>query len=118
MNLKNGYKVLYEVIEDSKRVFKASTTGLFKDAEEIVSYDIGAFKVVYQRGNEFFGIDAEGNELRLEAFDKIFVETSSEEDVVTPTNVEEPVAPVNEPEIPAEPEKNEEEEIPEDTEEV
>lgn len=102
MNLKNGYKTLYEVIEGSERVFSASKTGLFADAEEIARFEIGSYKVVYQRGEEFFGIDAEGVEAKLDAFDTIFVEAEVEEEV------EEPVAPVVEPEIPAEPEKTEE----------
>lgn len=125
MNLKNGYKVMYEVIEGSERVFTASKTGLFADAEEIARFDIGSYKVVYQRGNEFFGIDAEGVETSLDAFDKVFVETSAEE---TPPAIdeEEPVVP----EIPTEPENTEEpeetgddeipegEELPEGEEEV
>lgn len=118
MHLKNGYKVLYEVIEDSKRVFKASTTGLFEDAENIASYDIGAFKAVYQRGNELFGIDAEGNETALDAFNKIFVEATSNEETPAPTNIEEPtvepevpVAPQSEPEVVDPTDEGEEENI-------
>ncbi|MBO5712062.1 MAG: hypothetical protein J6R47_04420 [Acholeplasmatales bacterium] len=106
MNLKNGYKVMYEVIEGSERVFSASKTGLFADAEEIARFEIGSYKVVYQRGEEFFGIDAEGVETRLDAFDAIFVEATEVEE-----EVKEPVAPVVEPEIPAEPEKTEEPEV-------
>ena len=85
MNLKNGYKVMYEVIEGSERVFSASKTGLFADAEEIARFEIGSYKVVYQRGEEFFGIDAEGVETKLDAFDAIFVEaTEGEEEVEEP----------------------------------
>ena len=90
MNLKNGYKTLYEVIESSERVFLASKTGLFADAEEIARFDIGAYKVVYQRGDEFFGIDTEGTETRLEDLDKIFVESVADEELETelPDNTE------------------------------
>ena len=107
MNLKNGYKVMYEVIEGSERVFLASKSGLFADADEIARFALGSYKVVYQRGSEFFGIDAEGVETRLEAFDAIFVEsvtdvpTEEEEEVETPT--EEPEATTDtEEEIPTE----------------
>ena len=89
MNLKNGYKVMYEVIEGSNRVFKASKTGLFADADTIETYPIGSFKVVYQRGNEFFGIDAEGAETKLEALDAIFAEAATEEvEQTEPASVE------------------------------
>ena len=111
MNLKNGYKVMYEVIEGSERVFSASKTGLFADAEEIARFDIGSYKVVYQRGAEFFGVDAEGVETKLSAFDKIFKESTVEESKPTA----EPELPV----APAELEAGDEEELPvEETEEV
>ena len=117
MNLKNGYKVMYEVIEGSERVFSASKTGLFADAEEIARFEIGSYKVVYQRGEEFFGIDAEGVETKLDAFDTIFVEAAEVAEVGE--EVDEPVAPVVEPEKTEEPENTGDEEIPEEgTEEV
>lgn len=94
MNLKNGYKVMYEVIEGSERVFSASKTGLFADAEEIARFELGSYKVVYQRGEEFFGIDAEGVETRLRAFDAIFVENVAEEEEDVEDNIAEPETPV------------------------
>ena len=115
MNLKNGYKVMYEVIESSERVFLASKSGLFADADEIARFEIGSYKVIYQRGDKVFGVDAEGVETSLDAFDAIFVEATEVEE-----EVEEPVAPEAEPEIPAETEKTEEpqedkgEELPEE----
>ena len=119
MNLKNGYKTLFEVIEDSQRVFLASKTNLFIDAEEIARFDIGTYKVVYQRGAEFFGIDAEGVETKLVAFDKIFIEDEEEVDVAEvtesdPATVDEPIMPAAEPELPSE----DEDDLPEDEEEV
>ena len=109
MNLKNGYKVMYEVIEGSERVFSASKTGLFADAEEIARFEIGTYKVVYQRGEEFFGIDAEGVETKLDALDAIFVEATEAEEV------EEPIAPVSEPEKTEEPkEEDAGEELPDE----
>lgn len=101
---------MYEVIEGSERVFSASKTGLFADAEEIARFEIGSYKVVYQRGEEFFGIDAEGVETRLDALDAIFVEATEVEE-----EVEEPVPPVSEPEKTEEPkEEDAGEEVPEE----
>ena len=112
MNLKNGYKVMYEVIEGSERVFSASKTGLFADAEEIARFSIGSYKVVYQRGTEFFAIDAEGVETRLEAFDKIFVEATSGDSNSDIPSTQDPVIPE-----PTEPKEDETEATPEDPEE-
>ena len=98
MNLKNGYKVMYEVIEGSERVLSASKTNLFADAEEIARFGKDAYDVIYQRGNDVFAVDAEGNETKISALDKLLVELPEEveEPVVARTSrkkvkVEEPV---------------------------
>lgn len=102
MNLKNDYKTLYEVIEDSNRVFKASKTGFFEDAETVATYAIGAFKAVFEDADHMlYGVDAEGAKIYLDAINALFVEgdaTTDTEDVV-------------EPELPAEEEKTEEPEV-------
>lgn len=112
MQLKNGYKVMYEIIEDNKRIFKASTTGVLKDAKEILSIDIGTYKVVYQKGNAIFGIKADGSEIELN-LNEVFVETK--EDEVAPASVE---VPVEEPTIEPEVISEDKEELPEESEEV
>ena len=105
MNLKNGYKVMYEVIEDGKRTFLASKTGVFADAEEIASFEFGAYKTVYQTVEGLFGRTKDGADVRLEAFDKVFVETVEDEGTVTPEDTtettDEPIVP-DEPETPSE----------------
>lgn len=59
MNLKNGYKVLYEVLDTTdgttKRVFKASKTNNIADAETILSVDAGTYKLVYEKDGKFYG---------------------------------------------------------------
>ena len=111
MNLKNGYKVMYEVIEDGKRTFLASKTGVFADAKEIDSFAFGSYKTVYQTTEGLFGRTADGNDIRLEAFDKVFVEDVEDNETVEPTDTTEPTnepaqssdeteTPVEEPEEP------------------
>ena len=102
MNLKNGYKVMYEVIEDSNRVFKASTTGLFEDAESVATYAIGAFKAIFEdEEHMLYGIDAEGAKIYLDDINALFVEGDAT------TDTEEVV----EPNVPVEDEKTEEPEV-------
>ena len=107
MNLKNGYKVMYEVIGDDSRVIKASKNGCFEGAEEIATLTT-KYEVVYQRGTEIIGKLANGTEEKID-LDKVLVEAKVEEEV-EPTNV----APASvEPEVPAE---EIPEELPEDEE--
>lgn len=68
MNLKNGYKVMYEVVEGSDRVFYASKTGFFSDKERIASYPIDSVKVIYQDvDGKLYGFTRTGANLDLEA---------------------------------------------------
>ena len=60
MDLKNGYKVLYEVIEDKGdsgkfRIFKASATGTLADAVEILKAKMGTYKLVYEKNGKIYG---------------------------------------------------------------
>lgn len=92
MNLKNDYKVLYEVIEGDNRVFKASKTGSLLDADVIDTIAKGTYKLIYQdvdhkiRGS-VSGIPAETDSIL--PLNNIFFEAEEvepEEAVVTPEN--------------------------------
>ena len=103
MNLKNGYKVMYEVVEGSDRVFYASKTGSFSDKERIASYPIDSVKVIYQDvDGKLYGFTRTGANLDLEALNNtLFSETevtNTEEPRGAETNKEEAGE-----EIPAEP---------------
>jgi hypothetical protein len=120
MELKNGYKVIYDKAANGEHVFYASKTGVFADAEEIVRATAGEYKLIYEKAGKFYGsktgIPAEDDYCFVE-FNKVFIETEAgnEPDVVneepatpnnkveeTPTEVEKPTAgeeePVEEPE--------------------
>lgn len=55
MDLKNGYKVIYEKTADGKRAFYASKTGVFADAELIAEATIGEYKLIYEKNGNFYG---------------------------------------------------------------
>ena len=120
MELKNGYKVIYDKAAGGEHVFYASKTGVFADAEEIMRATAGEYKLIYEKAGKFYGsktgIPAEDDYCFVE-FDKVFIEaeTGDESNVVnedptdsndeikeTPTEVEKPTAgeeePVEEPE--------------------
>ncbi len=100
MELKNGYRVIYDKAADGEHVFSASKTGVFTDAEEIVKIAAGEYKLVYEKAGQLYGsttgIPAEGDYC-FEEFDIVFVEdeAGNEPDVVN----EDPVAPVTKPEV-------------------
>ncbi len=99
MELKNGYKVIYDKAANCEHVFYASETGSFTGAEELDRFAVGEYKLIYEKAGKFYGsesgIPAEGD-VCLEAFNKVFVEdTGNETDAVN----EEPAVPVTEPEI-------------------
>jgi hypothetical protein len=78
MDLKNGYKVIYEKAADKKRAFYASKTGLFEDAELISDeIAIGGYKLIYEKKGKFYGsttgFPAE-EDACLTFLDKVFVE--------------------------------------------
>ena len=97
MKLENGYKVIYEVIDDTNRTFKASKTGSIVDAEVIAEFARGSYKLVYQRGNKLFGSVKNvptDEDVELTDFDKVFVAAEDNNTEEIPA-VEEP-APVEE----------------------
>lgn len=109
MNLKNGYKVLYDAVDGAERVITASKTGTPEGAEEILRIAIGEYKLIYQNAEgkicgSVTGIPAADDKVFTE-FDKVFVEATSNEETPASTHVEEPQAenPVVEPEVPVDP---------------
>lgn len=90
MELKNGYKVIYEVIENREdagltRVFKASKTGVFADAEVIGEAKIGEYKLIYEKDGKIYGsasrVPSEdvANDFCFGDFEKVFVEATTED---------------------------------------
>jgi len=99
MELKNGYKVIYDKAVNGEHIFYASKTGAFADAEEILRATAGEYKLIYEKAGKFYGsktgIPAEGD-FCFAGFDKVFVETevdagSEPEAVNEEPVVEEPV---------------------------
>lgn len=116
MNLKNGYKVLYDAVDSEERVITASKTGSPEGAEEILRVAKNEYKLIYQNAahkicGSVTGIPAADDRVFNE-FDKVFVEATSEEETPAPANVEEPQTetPVVEPEVPTAPVVDEPEE--------
>jgi hypothetical protein len=82
MDLKNGYKVIYDLAKDGKRNFYASKTGVFADAEPIFeNVNIGDYKLIYEKDGMFYGsttgIPAAGD-ICFEELNKVFVEDYTE----------------------------------------
>lgn len=118
MNLKNGYKVLYDAVDGAERVITASKTGTSEGAEEILRTAIGEYKLIYQDAEgkicgSATGIPAADDKVFAE-FDKVFVEATSEEEppVSDPVEESQVETPVVEPEVPETPAVNETEEEP------
>lgn len=56
MKLENGYKLIYEVVEDGVREFRASKTGIpAADDFVLMSNTIGVNKLVYEYNGRFYG---------------------------------------------------------------
>lgn len=103
MDLKNGYKVVYEVIEtrgeDKVRVFKASKTGVFADAEAVAEAKIGEYKLIYEKNGDFYGSVTgipTDEDTRFD-FDRLFKEANSES---TDSHIDTKETDKNEPEKP------------------
>ena len=88
MNLQNDYKVLYAEAADGIRTFKASKTGAYADAEVIAEFEIGKYKLIYEKDGKIYcsesGVPADDDQT-AEGFDKIFTneefaEEESDED--------------------------------------
>ena len=113
MELKNGYKVLYDKVDGEERVILASKTESPEGAEEILRTAMGEYKLIYQDADHKIrgsvtGIPAADDKVFNE-FDKVFVEATSNEETPASNQVEEPVV---EPEVPATPVVDETEEEP------
>jgi hypothetical protein len=55
MELKNGYKVIYDAAANGEHVFSASKTGVFADAEELGRFVEGECRLIYEKnGQRFF----------------------------------------------------------------
>lgn len=76
MELKNGYKVIYDEAANGEHTFYASKTGIFADAEELVKIATGEYKLVYEKDGQLYGsktgIPTDGD-THLSDFDKVFV---------------------------------------------
>jgi hypothetical protein len=56
MDLKNGYKLIYEVVKDGVREFRASKTGIPAEGDYLLtSNTIGANKLVYEYKGKLYG---------------------------------------------------------------
>lgn len=90
MDLRNGYKVIYEKAEDGVRTFYASKTGFFADAEIIAETAIGEYKLIYEKDGMFYGsttgIPTE-EDYCFEEFKAIFEDAESETEEEDPTPV-------------------------------
>ncbi len=85
MELKNGYKVIYEKAANGERTFYASKSGTFTDAEQIgEAVEIGKYKLIYEKNGKIYcsesGVPAfnengEPVDVTVEGFDKVFVKT-------------------------------------------
>lgn len=108
MELKNGYKVIYEVVdnEDATRTFYAVNKE--GQAEEIFAATIGQYSLVYEKDGKLYGSEKRvptDKDALINAFDKVFVEATDEAVTPAPAAVEDDAEPVaSEPEVPEEPE--------------
>ena len=105
MKLENGYKLIYEVIENGTRSFKASKTGVPAENDYVLmTCEIGANKLVYENNGKFYGTgakfvptyneDGTSADTQLitdEAYAEVFVAKTDETEAVT-ESVEEPAA--------------------------
>ena len=86
MNLKNGYKSLYEIIENTKRIFKASKTNRFEDAEEIGELDVSNVKLVYEKGGKIYASSEKvptPDDVVVTAFDAVIKEAENDYEDIT-----------------------------------
>ena len=94
MELKNGYKVIYEKAADGKRTFYASKSNAYPAAEDVVlaSFNDADYKgkVIYEYKGDFYvstgsvpAYDEDGvpTDTKIEGFDKVFVEDVAVEDI-------------------------------------
>ena len=88
MILQNDYKVLYEKVADGKRTFFASKSGTFADAEQIGEFEIGKYKLVYEKNGKIycsennvpsFNENGEPTDVAVDSFDAVFTKNGEEE---------------------------------------
>ena len=87
MTLQNDYKVLYEKVADGKRTFYASKSGAFADAVQIGEFEIGKYKLIYEKNGKIycsennvpsFNENGEPADAAAEGFDVVFVKEEEE----------------------------------------
>ena len=87
MTLQNDYKVLYEKVADGKRTFYASKSGAFADAEQIGEFEIGKYKLVYEKNGKIycsennvpsFNENGEPTDTAVDSFDVVFAKDEEE----------------------------------------
>lgn len=107
MKLENGYKLIYEVVDNGVREFRASKTGVPTDDDFVItSNTIGANKLIYQYEGKFYGTGdnfvptynedgtpADDALITDEAFAEVFVAKTVEEETDEPSK-DEPSTPV------------------------
>jgi len=109
MDLKNGYKVIYEKAADGVRTFYASKNVKCDPTvdDKIVEAEIGKYRLIYEKAGRFYGSETgipADSDYCFEDFDKVFVEAMAEptaiaeDEAVTPV-VEPTVEPEIEPEV-------------------
>lgn len=81
MKLQNGYKAIFDKAADGKHTIYASKTGLFKDAEEIGTFEAGQYNLIYEKQGKLYhsqtGIPADSDSTVAE-LDKLFAEQATE----------------------------------------
>lgn len=83
MELKNGYKVIYDTAANGEHVFSASKTGIFSDAEELGRFAEGEYKLIYEKDGRIYGsktgVPAD-TDASFDEFDEVLV--AADDDVV------------------------------------
>lgn len=81
MKLQNGYKAIFDKAADGKHTIYASKTGLFKDAEEIGTFEADQYNLIYEKQGKLYhsqtGIPAD-SDVAVTELDKIFAEQAAE----------------------------------------
>lgn len=81
MKLQNGYKAIFDKAADGKHTIYASKTGLFKDAEEIGTFEADQYNLIYEKQGKLYhshtGIPADSDATVAE-LDKLFAEQATE----------------------------------------
>lgn len=102
MELKNGYKVIYDTAANGEHVFSASKTGIFSDAEELGRFAEGKYKLIYEKDGHIYGSETgipADDDYCFEEFDAVLVVTEEDEPTNEPTNEPTGDVVVEEPEV-------------------